>query len=839
MAVRVSFEGGSAATVTAENPFGAVANYIKGGDPRRWYTGLPLYGALRYTGVWPGIEARYETEGSRVKAEYTVAPGASAGSIGLHFDADAAIESDGTLRIRSVGGDFVEDRPLLYQVVRGERVTIKGGFQRRPDGSIGFRVGDYDSHLPLVIDPSILFSGYFGGSGQDAISGVATDSNNNVIVTGWTSSVDLPATGGFQMKYGGNIDAFVASFSAVGGALNYCTFIGGSGEDQATGIAVDSAGSPYITGWTTSSNFPMVGGFQHKLSGTRDAFVAKLSPAGNALVYSSYLGGSGVDSGYAIAVNSANSAIIVGDTTSTNLATVSPIQAHSGGGQDAFMAIVNPAGSALTVLTYFGGSGIDHASCVHVGPNGGIILGGYTWSTNFPTVSPFQAKSGGGQDGFVMKLSPTGTAVKFSTYLGGSGGSNGAPEEVNSVNVDPLFYIVVAGTTSSFDFPVTAGAFQTTFGGETDGFVTRYSGAGVLSQSTFVGGSLADTISALALDFHGNVYLTGSTDSQDFPVRNPMQHANGGSMDAFAVKMPVGLAGVTFGTYLGGSGSDGGNAIAVDFETSIIVGGQTSSGNFPAAGSMKNYATEVLSSFITKIAPNFTVGVAYPVQTTLTVTTDPWHVATDVQSTVFGNSTDLPITGDWTGSGVRRMGIFRNGTWILDTNGNGVIDASDKTVVFGQAGDVPVVGDWLGTGHIALGLFRTGTFILDLSGHLSGVPTGQADATFSFGQGGDNPVVGDWNLSGTAKVGIFRNGLWLVDYTGSRVYANASSYNYGQAGDLPVVGDWDSSGTVSKIGVYRGGLWILDYDGDNALTTPYVNEMAFGFGIAGYTPLIF
>jgi Beta-propeller repeat len=836
-AVRVSFEGGSATTLTPENALGAAANYIKGGDPRRWHTGLPLYGALRYAGVWPGIEVRYEAERSRVKAEYTVAPGASAGSIRLRFDADAAVQSDGSLRIGSISGDFVEDRPLLYQVIRGERITIAGGFLRHPDGSIGFQVGDYDKHLPLVIDPAILFSGYFGGSGQDNISGVATDSNNNVIVTGWTSSVDLPATGGFQMRYGGSVDAFVASFSAIGGTLNYCTFIGGSGEDQATGIAVDSAGSPYITGWTTSSNFPVVGGFQRKLSGTRDAFVTKLSPAGNALVYSSYLGGSAVDSGYGIAVNSSNSAVVVGDTTSTNLATVSPIQPHSGGGQDTFMAIVNPAGSALTVLTYFGGSGIDHASCVHVGPQGGIVFGGYTWSTNFPTVSPFQAKSGGGQDGFVIKVSPTGTVVKLSTYLGGSGGSTGAPEQVNSISIDPGGNVIVAGTTSSADFPVTPGAFQTTFGGQTDGFVARYSQAGL--QATFVGGSLADTISAVALDFHGNVYVTGSTDSQDFPVQNPTQRGNGGSMDAFAVKMNNTLSTLMFGTYLGGSGSDGANAIAVDFETSVIVAGQTSSGNFPTAGSMKNYSTEVLSSFITKIAPNFTAGVAYPVQTALTVATDPWHVANYVQSTVFGNSTDLPITGDWTGSGVRRLGIFRNGTWILDTNGNGVIDAADKTVVFGQAGDVPVVGDWVGTGKIALGLFRAGTFILDLSGHLSGVPTGQADATFSFGQGGDKPVVGDWNISGTAKVGIFRNGLWLVDYTGSRVYASARSYVYGQAGDLPVVGDWDSSGTASKIGVYRSGLWVLDYDGDNTWTTPYTNELVIGFGIAGYTPLIF
>jgi hypothetical protein len=295
-----------------------------------------------------------------------------------------------------------------------------------------------------------------------------------------------------------------------------------------------------------------------------------------------------------------------------------------------------------------------------------------------------------------------------------------------------------------------------------------------------------------------------------------------------------------FGTYLGGTGSEGGNAIAVDFETSIVVAGQTSSGNFPVAGSVQGYSEEILASFLTKIAPSFMAAVAYGTAGTQTITEVLWRIAASPQSTTYGNATDRPITGDWDGTGKKRIGLFRNGTWILDINGNGVVDAADKTVVFGQAGDVPVVGDWLGTGHIALGLFRSGTFILDLSGHLSGVATGQSDATFAFGQGGDVPIVADWSGSGTTKVGIFRNGLWIVDYAGARAMNGTNrNYNYGQAGDLPVVGDWDSSGHPSKIGIYRGGLWVLDYDGDNALTTPYVNEMAFGFGSAGYTPLIF
>jgi len=297
------------------------------------------------------------------------------------------------------------------------------------------------------------------------------------------------------------------------------------------------------------------------------------------------------------------------------------------------------------------------------------------------------------------------------------------------------------------------------------------------------------------------------------------------------------LSALVFGTYLGGSGGDEGNAIAVDSETSIMVAGQTSSRNFPTAGNLAISTPSMLTSFLTKIAPNFTLGVSYGYLGQSIFVADPWHVSSYLASTAYGVSTDIPIVGDWSGTGTKQIGVFRNGTWYLDTNNNGVLDVADKSIAFGQAGDIPVVGDWRGTGRIALGLFRQGTFILDLSGHLTGVPTGLNDATFVFGQGGDIPIVDDWNGSGTAKAGIFRN----VDYCGCRVYNSSTNrfYTYGQAGDLPVVGDWDSSGNPPKIGIFRQGLWVLDYDGDNTWTTPGLTEMVVGFGFAGNNPLVF
>lgn len=828
--------------VEADQAIGARANYLLGRDARGWQTGLPLYGRVIYKGIWPGTEITYKADRGRLKAEYIVSPLADSGRIALRFDGRTEIRTDGSLLIHGATGDFVEGKPVLYQISKGRRSEIAGGFTRHANGSIGFWAAAYDRAQPLVIDPAILISGYFGGSSEDDITAVTVDSANNTIVAGWTSSANLPASNGYEKKYGGSVDAFVASFLPNGGGLNYCTYLGGSGDDRAFALVTDTSRNVYITGWTSSVNFPLTSPLRSHLGGTRDAFVAKLSAAGSALLYSTYLGGSGVDAGYSIALFDSNQAVVVGDTNSINFPVTSgTIQAQSGGGQDAFVAILGATGNVLTLSTYLGGAGADHAASVAVGPNGGIFVGGYTWSTNFPVVGVHQQYSLGGQQGFVAKISPTRIKILWSTYLGGSGGSIGTPQEVTSVGIDqtPAYNVIVGGVTASANFPVTAGAFQVNLAGATDGFVARLSNSsGNILQATYLGGTLVDTVSAVTTDFCGDIYVTGSTSSWDFPVQWPLQAASAGSMDAFVTKLNPSLSTLMFSTFLGGSGSDQANAIAVDAETAIVVAGQTGSGNFPVTGTMQTFLPSFLTSFVTKIRPNFTLGVAYPYSGQMEFTADPWHVMTDTASTSYGLSTDIPIVGDWTGTGVKRIGIFRNGTWILDTNGNGIIDAADQTIAFGQAGDMPIVGDWRGTGHIALGLYRNGTFILDLSGHLSGVPTGLSDATYSnFGLATDIPVAADWSGSGTAKVGVFRNGTWLVDYNGTGVASR--TWTYGQTGDVPVVGDWDSSGNPPKIGVFRSGLWILDYDGDHVLTTPGVTEMSLGFGFAGYTPLVF
>ncbi|MDP9053678.1 MAG: SBBP repeat-containing protein [Acidobacteriota bacterium] len=836
----IAFRHSQITRISGFDPLGAKANYLRGSDPGRWRTDLPLFRGVRYTKLWAGVDVDYIAAGNTLKAEYVVAPEADPEQIALNFSGDVKIQADGSLRLTTGEGVLVEEAPVLYQLIDGKRMSVEGGFKKRHDGSIGFWTGRYRQDETLVIDPALLMSGYFGGSRTTDIAAVAIDSIGNIVVAGWTAANDLPGVNGVFRQNAGDVDAFVASFLPNGGSLLYCTYLGGSGDDRAFGLATDPARNVYLTGWTSSSNFPAVGAFQSHLSGTRDAFVTKLNPQGNVLLYSSYLGGSGTEVGNAIGVDSTGAALVVGDTTSTNLKTTSTaLQKKLAGAQDVFVARLAPAGNTLMFLTYLGGSGVDHGTCVYMAPGGTYYIGGSTYSSNFPIYLPYQAKSGGGEDGFYAKISVDGSFLALSSYLGGSGGSPGAPEKVTGIYRDGS-YVVVAGTTSSSNFPVTAGAYQTSFGGATDGFIARFLNGNQLVASTFLGGASNDEVTGMVRDFHGTPYLTGTTLSSDFPIQTALRGIGSPQMHAFVVKFTTSLSSLLFGTYLGGSGNDAVNAIAVDNESSIVVAGQTTSGDFPAFGGFLNSQPSPVSAFITKIAPSFTLGVSYPYQNQSIFVADPWHVSSYLSSTAYGTSTDLPIVGDWNATGKKQIGIFRNGAWYLDTNGNGVLDAADKTIAFGQAGDIPVVGDWRGTGRIALGLFRQGTFILDFSGHLTGVPTGLSDATFSFGQGGDLPIVADWSGTGTTKVGVFRNGLWLVDYNGDRVYNGLDrSYVYGQAGDIPVVGDWDSSGNPPKIGIFRNGLWILDYDGDNAWTIPGLNEMSIAFGFAGNTPLVF
>ena len=808
-------------------------SYIEGSDPEETEDS---FRAVIYRQVWRGVDVRLRSEEHRAILEFLVSTLGSCDDIRLRFTGDSKVLSDLLTQSGSPTG-AISKLPVTLIRSNGIQTEIANGFLVEDrNGSFRVTAGMSD----LQANPRFVYSGLLGGSGQSAATAVAIDSAFNSVVVGWTSSNNLPATSGARASYAGGIDAFVCSFTPTS-QLRFCTYLGGAGDDRAFAVTVDAANNIYVAGWTSSSNFPLANPAQSKFGGARDAFVTKLSSNGKSILFSTYIGGTGVDSAYGITLDSGNAPIIVGDTTSSNMAgTAASAQPALAGGQDVFVAKLSPAGNAIVAATYFGGSAQDHGAAVKVDAANNVLIGGATYSTNMPVVKAFQGHLGGGQDGFVSAFSPDLKTLSFASYLGGSSGSPGLPEEVNAIALGPQGNLVVGGTTSSSDFPVLNATVQTSFGGgSTDGFIARINvSTGTLLSSMFFGGNADDGINAIAVDFYTYIYIGGYTNSTGFPVQNAQQPSPSGGMDGFVAKLT--LAKVVFSTYLGGQGSDAVNGLAIDSMTSVVVAGSTMSSNFPTAQGIGAWQGAAESSFLTKIAPSFQPTLAAEP----TLLFDVWHdsglsgTTVTLQTGNFGQTGDIPVAGDWDGSGVKRIGVFRNGVWLLDINGNGVFDAGDKTISFGQTGDLPVIGDWTGTGTIKLGLFRSGTFILDLSGHLAGVSTGLSDAVFSFGQAGDIPVAKDWNGSGATKVGVFRAGQWLVDYNGDRVFNGLDqTYTFGQAGDLPVIGDWDSSG-MAKIGVYRNGLWILDYGGINKLAANPANQFLIGFGAAGYLPLV-
>jgi len=398
----------------------------------------------------------------------------------------------------------------------------------------------------------LVYSTYLGGSSLDTGTAIAADSDGNAYVTGYTYSSDFPTANSLQPTFGGGVsDAFVAKINPTGSALIYSTYLGGSGQDDGDGIAVDSAGNAYVTGETCSTDFPTKNPLQPNYAGGNpcgDAFVAKINPAGSTLIYSTYLGGSAQDLGVGIAVDSVGDVYLAGTTASTNFPTMNPLQPTYGGGQyDAFLAKINSAGSALVYSTYLGGSGFDSSSGVAFDRAGNVYIAGSTLSTDFPTTpGAFQTASGGvskncytvAGDAFLTKIKATGSAFVYSTYLGGSCYDAGL-----GLAVDNSGDAYVTGNTTSTNFPTTPGAFQTTCGGakvcaKGFGFVTELNPIGsALVYSTYLGSSPYTGANAITVDSLGSAYVTGATASPGFPTVNPLQPTLGGGSDAFITKL--------------------------------------------------------------------------------------------------------------------------------------------------------------------------------------------------------------------------------------------------------------------------------------------------------------
>ena len=571
------------------------ANYFIGTDPQKWQSNVPMYAKVRYQDIYSGIDLIYYGTQRQLEYDFVVRPGADPRRIllGFHGADRLEVDSQGDLLLHAPGGTLRQRKPFIYQESDGVRREVAGGYVLKNGHRVGFRVDAYDNSRPLVIDPVLVYSTYMGGNGTDVGQSIAVDDLGYAYVSGDTSSSNFPTAAAYQTVSGGSFDAFVTKMNTSGTALVYSTYIGGKGDEFSRGIAIDPAGNAYIAGATSSTDFPTsVGAFQPTFGGFSnpsmafDAFVAKFNPSGGGLVYSSYLGGNGFDAAYGVDIDGNGNAYVAGDTSSTNLPTTAGAfqKDHAASldqyGIDAFVTKVNQTGTALVYSTYLGGSKEDLAHGIGVDGSGYAYVGGRTESNDFPTITGSFQTVFGGGPHDAFVTKVNLTGTGLS-YSSYIGGNN--DDLTQRVVVDVAGNAYATGATNSANFPTTAQAFQPALRDVVDAFVTKLNPTGTtLVFSTYIGGTGFETGLDIAVDPAGYVCITGATNSTDFPTTQAATQPNfGGFIDAFVTKFnPLGTQ-LMYSTYLGGSEFDLGRAMTMDRFGNTYVTGRTASANFP------------------------------------------------------------------------------------------------------------------------------------------------------------------------------------------------------------------------------------------------------------------
>jgi hypothetical protein len=632
-AAQLHFLGTAAhSTIEGQEIQPGVVNYLAGQNPDQWHSNLPTYGSLAYPGFYSGVDLHWQGRDGRLVGTFTADPGANIQQIRWRYEGitPQLDETTGELWLVNEAGEtaVVQAAPAAWQIINGEQMIVPVSYAFAEGGAIGLHIGSYQATYPLmiVLDLDSLIS----YPPNDAAFDIAVDNEGYVYITGTTYSGDFPVTtDAFQPSIGASqtADAFVTKLSPDGQTLVYGTFLGGSGDDEARGIEIDAAGNLFIGGQTNSFDFPVQNALQPQIGGSWDAFVVKLSADGTTLIYSTYFGGSSTDVSRAIAIDGAANAYFTGDTWSTDFPVMNPIQAAKAGHKDAFVVKLTADGNTIAYSTYLGGSELEQGWAIAVNEMGEAYIAGETASTDFPVVNAFQPTSQDPWDAFVARLSTTGNTLIYSTYLGGERSEGGYGIAVNDSD-----HAFVVGHTGSPDFPV-VNAFQPVMSSlDGEGFVTEFVPAGNnLVYSSYFGGSGSETIQSIALDSNENMYITGRTTSLDFPTFNPIQPAlsSGSSVDAFVTRFAVGGSTLAYSTYLGGYPADSGAAITVDGDNYALVTGATHSTDFPLANALQAYNAGGSDAFISKLSINGNIfefstylggSSAYPGPTHVTVT---------------------------------------------------------------------------------------------------------------------------------------------------------------------------------------------------------------------------
>jgi hypothetical protein len=623
--------------IVGEDPQPGRVNYFLGRDPANWHTNVPTYARVRYKNVYPGIDLLYYGNHRQLEYDFALSPGANPAQIQFEIMGarHIALDADGNLVLQTGSGELHFQSPVVYQESNGVRVPVSGVYVVNDPTHVSFHVAQYDASKALVIDPVLVYSTYLGGSGDDQPTGIAVDSTGSVYLTGYTDSTDFPLATLGSLPTGAT-HVFVAKLDSTGSNLVYADYIGGNGEDYGYALALDSSKDVYVTGSTSSSDFPVVNPYQGTYPGSFNAFLTKISPDGSSVLYSTYLGGNGSDVPSSVALDSSSDVLVAGNTTSTNFpmanayqATVSPNQGGLSG-NNGFLTKFNPNGSSLAYSTYFGGNSNVAFNCggtpcwpspysaingIALDSSGNAYVGGITNTYNFPTTSSAYLTANSTQQnamvGFVSKFSAAG-ALDYSTYFYES---SGILTNINAIAVDALGSAYVTGSAySDGTFPLTSTSICNPSVYElacSYAFVTKFdSAASTLLYSTFLGPNNYANPVAIALDANNDAYVVASTSNDSFGLVNGIEAYASGN-DLLLVEIDPVASSELFATYLGASGDDLPSGVALDASDNLYVTGSTDSTDFPVLqGAFQSVLAGGTDAFVLKIAPNSAPAVA-------------------------------------------------------------------------------------------------------------------------------------------------------------------------------------------------------------------------------------
>jgi hypothetical protein len=586
--------------VFAEGQMEYKCNYFLGNDPAKWYTDVPNYEAITLKDIYPGIDLKYcSGDNGQAAYEFIAAPGADIAKVKVEYDGaeETSLDSDGKLILKTKWGDMTA---AIGSGINGIGLASPR-FALNSENTLDFAASGQNLGQVKSGTLALAYSTYLGGGSSDIGTDIAVDASGNVYVAGVTSSSDFPTLNPYQThqdsSYNGDVSVTKLSSS---GSLIYSTYLGGDVNEIGYGIAVDGTCNVYVTGWTNSSDFPTWNPYQGNQDST-DVFVTRISSSGNSLIYSTYLGGGGIDVGNDIAADGSGSAYITGYTWSSDFPTINPYQTNQGYRTfDAFVTKIPCSGGSPIYSTYLGGGDLDEGRGIAVDGSGNAYVTGITFSSDFPTLNAYQTYQGahGWGDVFITKLFNSGDSLVYSTYLGGRKGELG-----EAITVDNSGSAYVAGTTSSLEFP-TLNPYQTWPGDSyNNAFVTKLSNTGSdLIYSTYLGGGGIDYVWDIAVDGSGDAFVTGYTSSRDFPIQNAYQ-VNQDTTDAFVTEFSGSGSSLIYSTYLGGTMEDDGYGLAIDVSGNAYITGLTFSSNFPTNNPFEaTYHIGGGDAFVTKLA---------------------------------------------------------------------------------------------------------------------------------------------------------------------------------------------------------------------------------------------